>query len=355
MTAHLNFASDNVWGASAPVLRALVEANEGPAAAYGADDVTAAVERQFSELFEREVAVFLVATGTAANALALAACLDPWGLCLCHEEAHVLEDECGAPEFFAHGAKLAGLPGPAGKLDASRLSDRLASLPTSVKQMPPQALSISQATEAGTIYQLDEIAALAAVCRERSLSLHMDGARFANALVALGATPAAMTWRAGVDILSFGATKNGALAAEAVVVFDPALAESLAYRRKRAGQTLSKGRLLSAQFKGYLDGDHWLENARHANAAALRLSAGLSRLPGVRIAWPTEANEVFAILPATLDAALRQAGAFYHPWSTGSLAAGERIGPDEALVRLVTSFATSEGAVTQLLAAASAN
>lgn len=349
MNPDLNFASDNVWGASAPVLRALLDANAGPSSAYGTDPITREIEARFAEMFEQEVSVFLVGTGTAANALALAATLSPWGLCICHEEAHVLEDECGAPEFFSHGAKLLGLAGSGCKLAPRTVAAALEQLPRHEKQMPAQALTLSQATESGTVYFLDEIATLAGLAHEHGLKVHMDGARFANALVRLDASPADMTWRAGIDILSFGATKNGCLAAEAVVVFDQTLADGLAYRRKRAGQTFSKGRLLAAQLRGYLQDDHWLDNARHANAAAARLSAGLARLPGVRIAWPTEVNEVFAILPRPVDSALRKAGASYHPWSTRSLPEGEAIAEDEILVRLVTSFATADGAVERVL------
>lgn len=348
----MNFASDNIVGASAPVLDALVRANDGPLAAYGHDEITKRIEALFSEIFERKVATFLVATGTAANALALSAAVPPYGLALCHREAHVIDDECGAPEFFTHGAKLIGLPGAGAKLEAEAVAHYIAALPKSVKQMPPRALSISQVTECGTVYTLDEIEALSRVCRTHGLSLHMDGARFANALVSLGCTPAEMTWKRGVDILSFGATKNGCLMAEAIVVFDPALAESLDYRRKRAGQTISKGRLIAAQLEGYFADDHWYANARHANRMAKRLSEGLKQLPGVRLAWPAEANEVFPIMPRALDQALRAAGAVYHPWTDGSLPAGEAVGADEVLIRLVASFATAEAQVERLLDAA---
>ena len=351
----MNFASDNVMGASAPVLDALVRANSGALASYGADELTRSVEKRFSELFERNVTVFLVATGTAANALALAAAVSPWGSCLCHEEAHVIDDECGAPEFFAHGAKLLGVPGTGGKLDPGLVARTLDGLPRHEKQMPAQAVSLSQATECGLVYGLDEIGALGDVCRSRGLKLHMDGARLANALVRLDASPAETTWRRGIDILSFGATKNGCLAAEAILVFDPALAESLQYRRKRSGHTLSKGRLVAAQFQGYFADDHWLANARHANDLAERLSVGLSRVAGVRIAWPSDANEVFAILPIPVDRALKAAGASYHPWSIRSLPPAEAVGADEVLVRFVTSFATTPESVDALLAAADLN
>jgi threonine aldolase len=348
----MNFASDNVMGASAPVLEALVRANDGAEIAYGEDAVTKRVEQRFGGIFERQAAVFLVPTGTAANALALAAVVPPFGLCLCHHEAHIMEDECGAPEFYTHGAKLAGLDGVGAKIAAGDLEAHLAGLGRHVKQMPPKALSISQASECGLVYTPEEVGALATVCRAYGLKLHMDGARFANALVALGCTPAEMTWKAGVDLLSFGATKNGCLAAEAIVVFDPVLAETLAYRRKRAGHLLSKGRFLAAQLEGYFANDHWLDNARHANAMAKRLAAGLTAFPDVRLAWPCEANEAFLILPRALDAALRLAGAVYHPWSSRSLPAREMLGAEEALVRLVTSFATTEADVDRLLDAA---
>lgn len=345
----MNFASDNIVGASPQVMQALAGANDGAMAAYGADEITKRVKARFNEIFEREVSVFFVTTGTAANALALSAAVPPYGLCVCHREAHVIDDECGAPEFFMHGAKLIGLPGVGAKLSAADVATYLRGLPKSAKQMPPKALSISQVTEGGLVYSLEEIGALGAVCREHGLALHMDGARFANALVASGVSPADMTWKQGVDILSFGGTKNGCLMAEAIVVFKPELAEAMDYRAKRAGQVVSKGRLISAQFEGYFANDHWYANARHANRLAKVLSDGLIRLPGVRLGWATEANEVFAIIPKTLDKALKDAGVFYHPWTELSLPDDVRVGPDEVLVRLVLSFASREEDVAKVL------
>lgn len=350
----MNFTSDNIVGASAQVLQALVRANDGAMPAYGNDELTGRIKARFAEIFEREVAVFFVTTGTAANALALSAAVPPWGLCVCHREAHVIDDECGAPEFFMHGAKLVGLPGVGGKLTPEAVSSYLKGLPKAVKQMPPKALSISQVTECGLVYSLDEIAALSAVCREHGLFLHMDGARFVNALVSLSCTPAEMTWKQGVDILSFGATKNGCLMAEAIVVFKPELAEALDYRAKRAGQIISKGRLIAAQLEGYFADDHWYANARHANRMAALLSKGLAELPGVRLAWPTEANEVFPIVPQTMDRALQAAGAQYHSWTELSLPATESVAADEALIRLVVSFATTEEEIRRFLDAARA-
>ncbi len=349
---NLNFASDNIAGASQPILDAIIAANAGPMPAYGADPITTGLTQTFSDLFEREVEIVLVATGTAANALALASVLSPWGLCLCHEEAHIIDDECGAPEFFSGGAKLLGLPGVGAKLTAEAVATAAERLPRHEKQMPAEVVSISQATECGLVYSVEEIAGLGEVAHSRGMKLHMDGARFANALVGLGCSAAEMTWASGVDILSFGGTKNGCLAAEAVIVFDPGLAATLRRRRKRAGHTLSKGRLLAAQFQAYLAQRHWLENARHANSMADKLAAGLTELPGVRLAWPAQANEVFPILPRQVDDALRAAGAIYHPWSDRSLPSGESVGADEVLARLVTAFHTEAESIDGLLAAA---
>ena len=263
----MNFASDNGAGVAAPILDAIAASSRVNAPAYGADDFTARAEARLSEIFERKASVFLVATGTAANALSLAALAAPWQAVFCHEEAHVIDDECGAPEFFTGGAKVVGVPGRDGKIQPAALAETLARFPRGqAKTSQPGALSLSQATEAGTAYRPDEIAALAAIAREAGMGVHMDGARFANVVAATGATPAELTWRAGVDVLSLGATKNGALACEAVIVFDPDKAAAMPYQRKRAGQTLSKGRFLGAQMEAWLAGDLWLELARRANA-----------------------------------------------------------------------------------------
>lgn len=348
----MNFASDNVVGASRPVLDALLAANGGAEGSYGADSHTARAEAMLAEVFERPVTVSLVATGTAANALALAAVTPPWGAVFCHAESHVIDDECGAPEMFSAGAKLVGIPGAGGRIAPEDLRQALRRYPRGVaKAVQPAALSLSQVTEAGTLYSLAEIAELAAIAHDAGLKVHLDGARFGNAMVALGCSAAEMTWKAGVDVVSFGATKNGCLAAEAVLFFDPALAADIPYRRKRSGHTVSKGRLLGAQMAAYLADGHWVANARHANAAAARLSQGLAALPGVRLPWPTQANEVFVVLPADRAAALRAAGFGFAPWSSESLPAGFRIAEDEAFVRFVTSFATDMDHVEALLAA----
>jgi threonine aldolase len=347
----MNFASDNIAGAAPAVLEAIVAAGHGAQPAYGADAFSARSSALISELFERECVVFLVATGTGANALALGAITRPFDAIFCHEEAHVSEDECGAPELFTSGAKIVAIAGQGGKITPAEFEATLARYPRGpVRSVQPGALSLSQATEAGTLYTPAEIEALAAVARGAGVAVHMDGARFANALVSLGVTPAAMTWRAGVDVLSFGLTKNGALACEAVVFFDPARAAAFAFQRKRGGHTLSKGRLLGAQMQAMLEGGLWLDLARHANAMATHLADGLAALPGVRLAWPRQANEVFPILPDRAVHALKAAGAGFYPWSSRSLdsAAAPRAG--ETLIRLVCSFATLKPDVDQFVA-----
>ena len=338
----MNFASDNITGASQPVLDALIKANAGQLPGYGADPFSQRAEQLLREIFETECTVALVTTGTAANALALAALSPPWGAIFCHEAAHVNEDECGAPEFYSGGGKLVGLAGEAGKISAATLASALPRFPRGVMHhVQPGALTLSQVTEAGTVYTPAEIADLAGVAHDAGMNVHIDGARFGNALVRLGCTAAEITWKAGVDALSFGATKNGALACEAVIFFKPELAANFAFLRKRGGHVLSKSRVLGAQMTGYLENGHWLDNARHANAAAAELARGLADLPGVRLAWKVEANEVFAIVPARMDAALRAAGAWYYPWHERILPAGQRPGADECFIRLITSFQTS--------------
>ena len=354
--AAMFFTSDNATGASQPILEAILKANASALPSYGADPYSTAAAKNLNEIFERDCAVFLVATGTAANALALAAVTPPWGAVFCHAGAHINEDECGAPEFFTGGAKLVGIAGQAGKITPDALAKTLLRFPRGVMHhVQPGCLSLSQATEAGTIYSCAEIAALAGVAHAAGMAVHMDGARFANALATHNCSAAAMTWQAGVDVLSFGASKNGTLACEAVIFFDPAKAKDFAFLRKRAGHTLSKGRLLGAQMQAYLDNGHWLDLARHANAAATQLAQGLARIKTVRLPWPVQANEVFAILPASIDAALRKAGAHYYHWHDHALPLGETLRDKEVFARLVTSFATQPEAIAEFhLIAASA-
>jgi threonine aldolase len=346
----MNFASDNAAAVAPEILAAIAAANEGPALAYGSDAVTRRVEHRFAELFEHELAVFLVPTGTAANALAIAHLAPPWGAVLCHAEAHIATDECGAPEFFGGGIKLIGLPGVGCKIAPETLEASLAQGQWGgPHHVSPSVLSLSQATEAGTIYRPDEVCALADVAHGRGLGVHMDGARLANAIARLNASPAEATWKAGVDVLSFGATKGGALAAEAVIFFEPARANGMQERRKRAGHLVSKHRFVAAQMEAFLADDLWLRLARHANAMADRLAEGLAAA-GYSPAWPVEANEVFVTLPQGICERLQHAGATFYPWPSDSLPEGTTPCVGGSMIRLVCSFATAAAEVDRFVA-----
>ncbi|MGF7177533.1 threonine aldolase family protein [Azospirillum doebereinerae] len=336
-----DFRSDNVAGAAPEVMTALATASTGQAAPYGNDALTARVTERLSAIFETQVAVFPVATGTAANALALSALAPPFGAIYCHEEAHITVDECGAPEFFTGGAKLVPLPGAHGKLTPDTVARAVARAGVGVvHKVQPSALSLTQATEAGTVYRPDEVEALVEVAHAGGMAVHMDGARFANAVARLGCAPAALTWKAGVDVLTLGGTKGGCLAAEAVVFFNPAMAEDFGYARKRGGHLVSKTRFLSAQLDAWLADELWLRLSGHANTMADRLAAGLGKLPGVVLEYPVEANELFVRLPESTIAALEAAGFGFYRW-------------DDGLVRLVTAFDTPATSVDAFLKIAS--
>lgn len=344
----MNFASDNTAGVAPEIMAALQRANEGFALGYGNDDWTRRVEKKFAELFKRDVAVFMVPTGTAANALALAHVTPPWGAVLCHEDAHIAVDECGAPEFFGGGIKLVTLPGANGKLDAAAVKVKLGNKAQwgPPHHVTPAALSISQASESGTIYRPLEIRELADAAHAHGVALHMDGARFGNALVRMNVSPDEATWKAGVDVLSFGATKGGAMGAEAVIFFDPKRAEHMAARRKRGAQLPSKHRFIAAQMEAYLDDGLWLRLCRHANDMADRLSAGLTKA-GFAPNWPVEANEVFAALPVALCDRVQAAGAVFYRWNADA--------SGNVVVRLVASFATTAEEVDRFVALLSEN
>lgn len=343
----MNFSSDNAYGAAPEILAALAAAASGAVPSYGNDPLTEKLGEAMNRLFECNVAAFPVVTGTAANSLALATLCPPHGAIVCHAEAHIAADECGAPEFFTHGAKLILVEGRDGKLTPEAVERALRHfVPGFVHHAQPCVISITQATELGTVYTPAEIRALAGLAKSRGMKLHMDGARFANALVGLGCTAAETTWKAGVDALSFGATKNGALCAEAVVFFDRKEAGDFEYRRKKSGHLLSKMRFASAQLVRYLQDDLWLTLAARANGLALRLAQGLAAVPGADVGHPVEANAVFVRLPNPTIAKLREAGAFFYDWAPSE--------EGRTLVRLVMSFATPEADVEKFLALARA-
>jgi threonine aldolase len=299
----IDFRSDNTGRAAPEILEALIQANRETALGYGGDDWTAALQRRFSELFETTVRVFPVATGTAANALALASLGPSWGIVYCSEVAHINTAEANATGFFGGGLKLATISGDHGRINADHLAEALAGIaPGQTHRGRPSAVSLTQATDFGAVYTVDQIRAVAEVAKGRGLKLHMDGARFANALARLGCSPAEATWRSGIDIMSFGATKNGGALCDAIVVFAPDLADGLAVQLRRAGQVWSKMRFASAQLIAYVENGLWLDMARASNAIAARIAAGLSDTPAARLLAPVEANEIFLELPSvTMD------------------------------------------------------
>ena len=332
------FRSDNVAPIAPEILRAIDAANHGLAASYGDDECSALLNRKFSDLFETDVTVFPVSTGTAANALSLATCARPYGAIYCHEEAHIYTSEGGATEAFSGGAKLIALAGDQGKLPPQIVADTLKHAERGITNRPQSdAVSITQATEYGTVYRRDELAAFGAIAREAGIRFHMDGARFANALVALGCSASEMSWRSGVDILSFGATKNGVMGTEAIVVFDRELVEQLSYRLRRAGQTWSKMRFAAAQLIAYVEDGLFLRLASRANELASRLGRELAAVPGVRLMAPVEANLVFVGLPQQTIEALAAAGVRFARRGGG-------------VIRLVTRFNGTKDEIDEFVA-----
>src|SRR5437588_6923945 len=301
------FASDNYAGICPEAFAAMVEANQGHEVSYGNDTWTTRAANLLRDIFETNCEVFFVFNGTSANSLSLASLCQSYHSILCHELSHLEGSECGAPEFFANGTKVLLLPGTAGKIDPKSI-DRAVNKRTDIHYPKPRALSLTQATEVGTVYSLDDLRALADVARHFNLRIQMDGARFANAVVSLGVTPKDLTWKAGVDVLCFGGTKNGLAVGEAVVFFNPEVAREFDYRCKQGGQLASKMRFLSAPWVGLLQDGAWLRHARHANAMAKRLENAIHDLPGIPIAYPVETNAVFATIPDSVVDAMHQKG-----------------------------------------------
>jgi threonine aldolase len=314
----IDYRSDNTGRAAPEILDALIRANEGTALGYGADDWTARLQERFSELFETRARVFPVATGTAANALSLAALSPSWGVVFCSAAAHINTSEANAAGFFGGGLKLAPVAGRDGRVDAGEFERALAGFPPGqLHRGQPAAVNLTQATDLGAVYRLDEVQAVAAVAKARGLRVHMDGARFANAVARLQCSPADLSWRAGVDILSFGATKNGGALCDAIVVFSPELADGLAIQLRRAGQVWSKMRFASAQLMAYIENALWLRLAGQSNRAAARIAGGIAGVPGVQLVAPVEANELFLELPVgAMDALEADGFQFYRRSAT---------------------------------------
>ena len=341
----MHFGSDNQSGASEQVLNAIIEANVGSSASYGTDEWTLKAERMLADVFETELSAYFVTSGTAANCLALSSLVQHWDQIICHAHAHIINDELSAPEFYTGGARLTGLGIEQPKLSAQTLAAYLDTFEGHVPHTPmPKSLSITQLSESGCAYTLDELRRLSDIAKQHGMYVHMDGARFANALVTLGCSPADMTWKSGVDVLCLGASKNGALAAEAVIFFNQQLAKDFEYRRKRAGHLLSKGRLLGAQFCGWLENNHWMELAKRSNELAAILAKGIHESVNSELAWPEQqanfGNEVFAFIDDQKIEALRNAGAVFYEWPERFLPNNKVEGA--TLVRLVVSFNTSD-------------
>jgi threonine aldolase len=334
----IDFRSDNTGRAAPELLEALIRANHGTALGYGADDYTAILQQRFSELFETSVRVFPVATGTAANALALASLGPSWGNVYCSEAAHINTAEANATGFFGGGLKLVPVAGSHGKIAAEALTDVLAGIaPGQLHRGQPAAVSLTQATDLGAVYTLNEIRGIAQAAQARGLKLHMDGARFANALARLGCSPAEATWRSGIDIMSFGATKNGGALCDAIVVFAAEIAQIVAVQLRRAGQVWSKMRFASAQLIAYVENGLWLDMARASNAIAARIAMGLGDIPAAQLLAPVEANEIFLELPSTAMDALEADGFQFYRRS-------------RSLARLVCRFDTTEAEADALVA-----
>lgn len=337
----MQFKSDNIVGVHPQIMQAIISANIGAEASYGNDSYTKLLKAKLSEVFEKDVIIYLTSTGTAANSLALSALTPTHGVIYSHINAHVNTDECGAPEFFSDGAKLVSLQGDNCKINANNLRTAIES---AISMRPhtskPGCITITQATEHGTIYQLAELKEISNIAKEFELPIHMDGARFANSLVTLGCTPAELTWKSGIDVLSFGATKNGALAAEAVIFFNHKYANDFDYKQKRAGQLFSKMRFFSAQFLAYFEDNLWLKNAMHANNSAIELEA-IFRKYNLKIDYPVEANEIFVRLHHKLAEHLYNNNASFYEWEKTS-------NGTESLYRFVTSFLTSKEHLNQM-------
>ena len=337
------FGSDNQTGASSQVLAMLTQANSGYTHGYGDDQWTNQAVEALKTLFECDLEAYFVATGTAANSLALSCMVKPWESVLCHDSAHIILDESTAPELFTGGARMRSISQGEGKMSPKHLQDYLQTIGTDYPHnVRAAALSITQASESGLVYTPEQVSALSRMAKDNGLSVHMDGARFANAVASQQCTPAELSWKAGVDVLCLGATKCGALCAEVVIFFNKELADTFTHRRKRGGHLLSKGRLFGAQMVGWLKDDHWLDLAQHANTQATQLAKKIATFGCLQLVWPVESNELFVIMPKELAEHLQAAGAEFYDWYVDTLPPNITINENEIFARLVTSFITQD-------------
>lgn len=335
----MNFKSDNTTKICDPVMDMMLRINHGHAPSYAQDDETKKTKDLFCDIFEKDVTVFFVITGTAANSLALSALTPSHGCIFAHKEAHIHTDEANAPELFTGGAKIIPLYGINNKISSRDLNNKIIQFKGMRPHMAaPTTISISQSTEAGTVYQPDDILLLHHVAQQHGLSVHMDGARFANALVATGCSAAGLTWKVGVDVLCLSGTKNGCLAAEAIIFFNTEKATHFDYIQKRGGQLMSKMRFFATQFQAYFENDLWLKNAQHANQMATHLAGIFERYTDAQILHPVEANAVFVELPHGTANYLRHNGAEFYDWGS----------PGNSHYRFVTSFATTQQEIDNL-------
>ena len=336
----MTFHSDNETGIAPEILDALINVNSGSSMPYGNDEVSQQLNQNLSDFFDYPVEAFLVSTGTASNCLALSCMTTPFGGIYCHENAHILVDECGGPEFFTGGARLLPMPGDSGKLQIECLQQALEDQRDDIHYIKPDVVSITQVTENGVVYSSEEIKELANLAHDKGMYVHMDGTRFANAVASLNCHPADISWKAGVDVLCFGASKNGAIAAEAVIFFNKELATTFAPRRKRAGHLPSKMRFVAAQFNAYLSDNRWYRYAAHSNRVAASLRNQLLALPDIELIYPVEANLLFLNMPEKILKVLQEYG--YQPdyWDNKN---------GTVQVRFVTAFNTTENDIDQLI------
>lgn len=335
------FASDNWSGVAPEVSQALERHSEGFATAYGDSELDRSIEKKFAEIFERDCEVFFVGTGTAANSMAAAAASRPGGVVFAHSEAHVIANEGGAPESFTNGGRLVPVTGENGLMSVKALQKEVAKYPNSFNHLGQGTMvTITQSTEAGTVYELDHISRICEVAKSAELPVHLDGARFANGLVRLGCSPAEMTWKQGVDMVSFGGTKNGCWCAEALLIFNEKLLHDFKFLRKRMGHLFSKTRFISAQFEGYFSNDAWLRHARHSNAIGEELQECISKSNRVRLAWPSHSNQVFFIADRDHAERMLEGGAQFYPFPAPK-SVGDTMSDSEQVYRLVASFSST--------------